>query len=209
MIIADEMARRAGAALEEKGLPALILPKVAYSVTRFGEAFPGTVSVRYESAQSILWDICAAVARTGFRCVVFANAHLEPAHRRVLKEIAVAGTKELGIPIVFPDIARKKYAEKLTEEFRSGACHAGQFETSLVLAVRPELVKDDVRRQLEPNRTNLAMKIKEGAQSFEEAGGPRAYFGDPRSATVEEGESTYRTLTEILLSATLDALRRE
>ncbi|MCZ6603343.1 MAG: creatininase family protein, partial [Planctomycetota bacterium] len=111
--------------------------------------------------------------------------------------------------IVFPDIARKKNAEKLTEEFRSGACHAGQFETSLVLAVRPELVNDDVRRQLEPNRTNLAMKIKEGAQSFEEAGGPRAYFGDPGAATVEEGESTYRKLTEILLSATLDALRGE
>lgn len=205
-IIADEMARRAAAALEGKGLPVLVLPKIAYSVTEFGAAFPGTVSIRPGSARSVLWDVCASVAAMGFRCVLIANAHLEPAHREVLRDTAERGTKELGIPVVFPDIVRRRAAERLTEEFRSGACHAGRFETSLVLAVRPDLVKDDIRAGLDPNWTNLAEKIQKGAATFEEAGGPDAYFGDPRAATAEEGESTYGVLTEILVGAALEAL---
>ena len=44
-------------------------------------------------------------------------------------------------------------------------------------------------------------KIREGANSFREAGGDRAYFGDPAGATAAEGESTLDTLASILVTA--------
>ena len=33
----------------------------------------------------------------------------------------------------------------LTDEFKSGACHAGQFETSIVMARRPTAVREEIR----------------------------------------------------------------
>ena len=38
------------------------------------------------------------------------------------------------------DLTRRENAERLTDEFRAGECHAGRYETSLVLADRAELV---------------------------------------------------------------------
>ena len=74
------------------------------------------------------------------------------------------------------------------------ACHAGRFEGSVVLAERPELFRRGLAEELEPNPSSLSTAIRSGATSFEEAGGPRAYFGWPADATAEEGRRTVRTL---------------
>jgi creatinine amidohydrolase len=94
----------------------------------------------------------------------------------------------------------------LTEEFRRGDCHAGSYETSLVLAARPELVREDVRQQLEPVPISIADKIREGARTFHEAGGLEAYFGDPRAASREEGEATYNALAEMIVTSVVETL---
>ena len=43
------------------------------------------------------------------------------------------------LAVAFPDITRKPWALRLTDEFKSGACHAGRYEGSIVLAARPDL----------------------------------------------------------------------
>ncbi|MGQ0723170.1 MAG: creatininase family protein, partial [Candidatus Eiseniibacteriota bacterium] len=84
-------------------------------------------------------------------------------------------------------------------------CHAGRFETSIVLAESPELVRES-RASLVPNPSSLSGAIRSGRRTFEEAGGPRAYFGDPAAATPEEGRERIATLGAILEEAVLDAL---
>jgi creatinine amidohydrolase len=108
---------------------------------------------------------------------------------------------ELGFSIVFPDLTTKPWALRLGEEFRSGACHAGRFETSVVLAERPELVRDDIRAELPANPASLSRAIREGKTTFEAAGGPRAYFGWPADATAEEGRALIDALGGILEQA--------
>ncbi len=76
---------------------------------------------------------------------------------------------------------------------------------SLVLAARPDLVRDEVRRALPPNPASLSDAIRAGRSSFEEAGGPQAYFGDPAAATADEGKETLKILGQILADAVLDA----
>jgi creatinine amidohydrolase len=63
------------------------------------------------------------------------NAHLEPANRHALRAAAQAASAA-GLPTVLPDVVRRVYAERLGAEFQSGACHAGDFEGSLVLELR-------------------------------------------------------------------------
>jgi len=106
--------------------------------------------------------------------------------------------RDVGLPVAFPNLAAKPWALRLSDEFRRGACHAGQFETSIVLAERPELVRDAAMAALPPNPASLSRAIRDGKRSFEEAGGARAYFGSPAQATAEEGRATIEVLGLIL-----------
>ncbi len=201
VIIAEAMAERAAQILRTGGDEAWVLPSLPYAVTDFSAGFGGGVSVGPDAVTTILTDACAALARQGIKRIALANAHLEPRHLESLRAAVEAARRASGAGVVFPDLTSKRWARMLTEEFRSGACHAGQFETSIVLARRPAAVREEIRRGLPPNPLSLSRAIRDGAATFREAGGPQAYFGDPAAATAEEGRSTIETLATILATA--------
>jgi creatinine amidohydrolase len=194
VVIAEAMARDAAARLPG---PVVLLPPLAYSAAGYAAGFPGTVSVRPETVTALIVDIAEAVKP---RVFAIANAHLDPSHLASLH----AAVAQLKMPVAFPDITRKPWATRLTDEFKSGACHAGQFEGSVVLAERTDLVREAIRKSLPPNPVSIGKAIREGKRTFEEAGGARAYFGDPAAATAEEGRRTIETLGAILADAVLD-----
>jgi creatinine amidohydrolase len=66
------------------------------------------------------------------------------------------------------------------------------------MALKPDWVNETLRTKLPPNARSLSAAIAAGQKSFVEAGGPRAYFGSPGEATVEEGQSTIAMLGAIL-----------
>ena len=207
VIIALAMARSGAARLEARGFRITILPPLMYTVAGFAQGFAGTVSVRRDTVIATVLDIAGSLARQRFGVLAIANAHLDPGHLSSLEAAVTAVRQELGIAVAFPNIALKPWALRLGEEFKSGACHAGQFETSIILAERPELVRDSLRATLAPNPTSLSRAIREGKQSFEDAGGSRAYFGYPAQATAEEGRATIEILGEILDEAVQAELR--
>ncbi len=204
VIIAEAMAREGVRELEARGIRALIAPPLAYTSAGYAAGFAGTVSVRPETATALIVDIGQALAHHGLRRLAIANAHLEPGHLGSLHAAvtALAGVAE----VVFPDVTRKPWALRLTDEFKSGACHAGQYEGSIVLAERPELVREAIRATLPDNPASLSRAIRDGKTTFEEAGGPRAYFGSPARASAEEGRATVQILGQILAEAVLARL---
>ncbi len=198
VIIAQAMAHAGAARLAARALRVVVLPPLTYTTAAFAERFAGTMSLRPETVTATLLDIAASLARHGFGALAIANAHLDPAHLASLDAAAHRIRSDLGLPVAFPNIAAKPWALRLSDEFRSGACHAGQFETSIVLAERPGLVRTAAMATLPPNPKSLSRAIRDGKQSFEEAGGDRAYFGYPANATAEEGRTTIEVLGEIL-----------
>ena len=207
VIIAEEMAARAARTLGSRGESALTLPPLAYSVTDFSEGFAGSVSIRAETATALAREILLSLIRQGFKRIAIANAHLEPAHIATLRAACEAIKAETGVEIAFPDVTRRRWAQMLTEEFQSGACHAGQYESSLVLSARPELAREEIRLTLEPKLISLSQAIRAGARSFIEIGGDQAYFGNPAAATAEEGDRIFDILAEMIITA-LDELKR-
>ncbi len=199
VIISEEGARRAALLLRERGGRAIVLPPLAYAVTEFAAPFGGTISLPFDTAKALIRDVILGAGRAGFPAVVLCNAHLEPDNLRALYE-AMAEAKEAGMKVAFPDVTRKPHALRLGEEFRSGACHAGQYETSLVLAANAPLVRDK-HRALTANPSSLSVAIREGKKNFLEAGGPEAYFGYPADATIAEGHTLYDTMADIFASA--------
>ncbi len=202
-IIAGAMADEAARRLAAHGWIAVRLPSIAYSAAPFAAEFPGTVSLRPETTTAMIEDIGSTVAGWGVPVLAIANAHLDPEHLRAVRR-AVTTLHDTGaIRVAFPVLSRKPLAQRLGEEFRSGACHAGQFESSVVLAERPELVRQETRASLEPNPASLSEAIRKGQRTFAEAGGKMAYFGDPAAATAEEGAATIAELGTILEEAIL------
>ena len=205
VVIAAAMAR-AGAGRLAVQHPVLILPGLAYTAAGFGAKFHGTLSISGITVTALIVDVARSLSDQGFRLLAIANAHLDPEHLTALHEAVKLARADRLVPIVFPDLTRRPWGARLGDEFKSGACHAGQFESSIVLHEQPRTVRDDIRRTLPPNPRSLSDAIKTGKRTFEEAGGPRAYFGDPAAATPGEGSTLVDALGGILEEAVLEGL---
>jgi creatinine amidohydrolase len=206
--IAEAMARAGADKLAARGMDVLLLPALAYTTAPFAADFPGTVSIDPAVVTGQIAGVIESLARHDFEVFALANAHLDPSHITALQSAVDAARRSNRMRIVFPDVTQKPWALRLTAEFKSGACHAGRYETSLIMAIRPDLVREDVRQRLPPNAKSLSTAIAAGHTSFVEAGGPRAYFGSPSEATPEEGRATIAALGAILEEAVMIELVR-
>ncbi|MEZ5992347.1 MAG: creatininase family protein [Planctomycetota bacterium] len=206
VVISDGVASYALPDLEDADIAAFVLPSLAYAPAEYAAAFAGTISISTEAAAGVIFDIAKSLKAQGFACLAIANSHFDPANVMMLRGVVERIERELQLPVAFPDFTRRKLAETLTEEFKSGACHAGQFETSLVMASRPELVDEGARQSSDDNPSSLTEAFGKGAKNFEEAGGPEAYFGFPKAATPTEGVQTYELMAKALVEAVKNKL---
>lgn len=206
VIIATAGAEATARWLAEREVKALVLPPVSYGVTDFAAGFAGTIGVSAATTNAYVSDIVRSALRSGFAAVVLCNAHLDPAHVGALRQ-AVEGLAADGLAVSFPDVTRRKNAALLGEEFQSGACHAGRYETSLVLAAAPDLVDRDAAAGLSDNPNSLIDAMRAGHSTFEQAGGPEAYFGFPRLASAAEGRTLFTAMAGIFGRAALAMVR--
>jgi len=202
VIIATGMADAGVAALAARGREAVVLPAFSYTPAGFARDFAGTIDGDSVHLRGQIVSVARELVRQGWGTLVLANAHLDPHHLHSLH----GAEEDLGIEVpelrvVFPDVTRKPWALRLTDEFKSGACHAGRYEGSIVMALRPDLVRDEIARELPANPSSLSVAIRDGLSTFAEAGGDRAYFGYPAEATAEEGRATLAILGEIVADA--------
>jgi creatinine amidohydrolase len=195
-LISQGICRRAAERLaDDPDVRALVLPPLPYGVTRYAAAFPGSVSIGEATLRALVLELARSLAAQGFARIVLVNSHFEPEHVRTLRDVLA----ELGDGVRLLDLTRRENAERLTDEFRSGSCHAGRYETSLVLADDPGLIQRDRMATLESKMIDMPAAIAAGQRDFIAMGMDRAYCGAPAEATAEEGERTFETLTELVI----------
>ena len=206
-IIAVEMARRGAAQLAARGMVAICLPPMHYAVTDWAADFAGSAGITKATARATIMELARRCAALGFDATVLVNAHLEPDNIATLRGV----TQDYGAAghpgkLVFPDKTRRRNAARLTAEFQSGSCHAGQYETSLVLAVDPSLVRQPIAATLPEHYVPLHEHIARGAASFADCGLDQAYCGAPAGASAQEGHATYDALAQMIVDAVAEAL---
>ncbi len=161
--------------------------------------FPGSMFTRQRVVRDLLVDYCASLARHGFKNVVLVSVHGGTGHIVALEEACDIVSRRCKANMISPIgvIATKLFSgayikeldsvlpQPLTSKEREFLCmdwHAGWFETSLMLLVRPDLVKDSYK-ELDPILVDDFRKVND--QCVRTVGRMQGYLGAPALATKE------------------------
>jgi creatinine amidohydrolase len=184
----------------------LVLPAVPYGVTRYAASFPGAIGVGEDTLHALVVDVCGSLAEQGLCHLAIVNSHFEPEQVATLRR-AVDTLRAADARVGLLDLTRRRHAQRLTPEFRAGSCHAGRYETSLVLADEPALVDRERMSALPAVPVDMPAAIAAGRTDFIAMGMEAAYCGAPAESSAEEGEATFATLTEMLIELVRELVR--
>lgn len=201
-LLSEEASRRAAVLLRGRGVGAWVAPSVPYGVTDFAAGFAGAIGVEASVLTALLASVATRFVADGWSHVCFVNNHLEPAHDQAVRAAAAtlpAGRASVACPLT------KRWGRTLSDEFKRGNCHAGRYETSLVIAAGGE-VDAELRARLAAIDVSLSDGIRAGKTTFRAMGLERAYTGAPADATREEGEGLYAKLAEMIATEVTEAL---
>mgnify|MGYP000492403422 CR=1 FL=1 len=174
------------------------------SVTASPEGYIDTyLSLDFAHLQAVLEDLARTGLENGFDAVVFVNGHggnisLIDA---VVSTVGVDADAEI-LGTTYFQLATDEI-ERLRDSETGGMSHGGEFETSLVLALRPDLVGDERDAELWDEHYEWGGRdLLEGGplsvyRSFDEYSESGA-IGAPDLASAEKGERFYEIVTEEL-----------
>jgi creatinine amidohydrolase len=187
-VIATWVAERLVETWNAHGRGAVLGPPLSIGASGEHAGFPGTLSAGAEVFERVVVELCRSA--DAFERVVLVNAHggNSVALRSALATATAEGRKVTLLRCSVPD----------------GDAHAGRTETSMMLAIAPELVRVD---RFEAGDTRpwpeMEPEIRRGGIRAVSANG---VLGDPRGATAAEGEAVLASMLASLLAETSDAL---
>ena len=199
--ISEVACERAASMLAADGLEVVLAPSLPYGVTDYARGFAGAVGVPEGALVAFLGAIVSRLVDDGWAHVCVVNNHLEPAHDAAVRA-SIGGLPKGRASVACP--LTRRWGRTLSDEFKRGNCHAGQYETSLVLAADVPLRSD--ASALAAIDTSLSDGIRAGKSTFVEMGLEDAYTGAPAAATREEGETLYVKLAQMITGTVTDAL---
>jgi creatinine amidohydrolase len=191
-----------GLAVAER-LDAFLAPTVRVGCSAHHLAFAGTLSVEEETFHRIVADLTRTLASHGFRRIV-----LLPTHGGNFRPIGDAAAKLGPVPgaqvIALSDLqilidATLGLGREMGISAEEGGVHGGEWETSLMRKLRPDLVR------MERAEPGFVGDLAEAVQGMFGGGvhaiSANGVIGDPRRATAEAGERYFDALVDIVVRA--------
>ena len=168
----------------------------------------GSISVRPRTIRNLLTETLSCLAKYGFRYFLVSNAHGGPTHVVALEEATRKVSRRYGVRAVsfsghlIWNFLRGKYWPELRERLGlsdeemkalKDDAHAGQWETSMMLKLRPDLV-DPSYKSLKPFAVKLIERLQPNYPL--KKGEKLGYVGHPSRADVELAEISSRFLMD-------------
>ena len=188
-----------GRACREHGLSAVVLPVLPYGPAIEHMSFPGTISLSQETHLRVVREIVASLLQHGFRRIVIirgcgGHLGLEAAVYELWSQQRRQG-HDVFIEVA-PIFAGMEEVQAVAQRLFPNCqdVHAGEGETSMVLATRPHLVAMErvpqTRSQAPPHGSWWAR-----AEEISENGAA----GEPRRASAEAGRELLAALEQSLV----------
>jgi creatinine amidohydrolase len=197
-LLGDHLAR-----LIAERLGAFVAPTVRVGCSDHHLEFPGTLSVSEATFHEVVADLVRSLARGGFRRVVLLPTHggnfrpLAAAIEKLgpVEGIEVRAITDLGALFAVAQTGLEEYGVPLGD----GGLHAGEWETSMLMVIHPDLVHPD---RGEPGFTGdmeqaVGAIFGQGVHSV----APNGVIGDPAQASAEHGDRYWKVVTALALEA--------
>lgn len=165
-----------------------VLPPITFGCSHEHEAWPGTVSVSAPTLHAMAADIADSLRRAGTPKLVLVNGH---GGNHVLANLVQAARGDMAL---FPGPhdweAARKASKMSTDNDRD--MHAGELETSVLLHVRPDLVRPGYEEadHLADRRDHM---LTAGLSRYTRSG----VVGQPSRATAAEGRDLLAHLVQV------------
>ena len=192
-LVCETVARRAaeGASGQASIVVAPILP---FGSSHHHYPFPGVLSLASPTFIAAVVDVLEGLVRSGFRKLVILNGH--GGNSDLIGVIGQDMVNRLGHPVSvasanYWDIAGQALSEARLSPGKYEPGHAGHFETSLVLALRPDLVDREAMAAAPEVKDDggLSVGLHGGVvQQHGLWGAGRGYTDNPATATAEAGQ---------------------
>ncbi len=187
-----------------KGSFGLVLPPLPVGYSWVWRNFPGTLTLSLDTFRSVVKDIARSLDRSGCRALLIITAH--GANVQPLKYTVRELADEIALKILhvfYPDLT-DILCDASSPMWQPMNFHADEFETALMLYLRPDLVRTEKAvkeyppRSLDYEHSSLEM----GALS------QSGVFGDPTVATAEKGERWFQACAERIAKMWREFLER-
>jgi creatinine amidohydrolase len=198
--IVNAHAIAAAAATSVDDFPVLVSPPVWTGLSHYKQGHIGTITLRMETYVEVVADICRSIYRNGFQRIILLNGH--GGNRSINQAIAVKLAEEdvFILPITYWDMVTE-LLQTQSESDAGSIGHAGEWETSLQLYLRPALVDRD-RIAGDAERADLSAGVRRYtgfAERLREREG--GVHGDPTTASVEKGRLLFEAARDELVKA--------
>ena len=187
MFIGREVCERA-AALE----PAIVFPDFIFTQILEARHYPGCIGIEPELTIRLLESTCREIARNGLQKIIIVNAHGGNDNLiHYFAQIQLASPRDYVVYVAEPSYSSEDEAAIRAQWETTVDGHAGEKETSAILAIRPDLVErgaltsGDEGMPLERLKHLRDLNIDTGVWWY--ADHPSHYRGDGTPATPEKG----------------------
>lgn len=172
---------------------ALIAPPIRYGFCSSTRNFPGTITISFDTLRSLIYDLLSEFIRNGIKNMVVLSGHAGRVHMAALKLAAerVVNENEANIMVLSDyDIAYDLLDKDETIPSDDG--HSGLIETSRIMAIRKDLVKE--KGIPGKDRPPKFMVVKDPEKYF-----PSGVMGDPTNASKEKGDEINQIIIDELV----------
>jgi creatinine amidohydrolase len=186
-----------------KNAEVVIAPTVNYHYYPAFIEYPGSISLRLETARDLLVDICRSLARYGPRKFYALNTGVSTTKPLGLTKKTLV---EEGIEFRYTDLLKliERVERNLKEE--EGGTHANEIETSMMLFIAPSTVEmSKAIKDYHPSATGGLTRDPQGEGSYSASG----IYGDATLATRQKGEMVARAIVDGILQEIQELLRSQ
>ena len=179
----------------------VVVPTVNYSFYPAFVEYPGSTTLRLETARDMFLDICRVLSKYGPRRFYALNTGVST--MRALEAAAVALNAE-GILFKYTNILEAGAAAEKAVSKQEGGTHADEIETSIMLYIDPASVDmSKAVKDYHPSKKGGLTRDpnKPGAYS------PSGVYGDATLATREKGKAVVEAILQTVLKD-IETLRR-
>ena len=182
-------------------IPAYALPCLYYGKSNEHAGFPGTISLSAETLLAVIKETALSIYQAGFRKLILMNSH--GGQPQIMEIVARDLHQEYQDFQVFPWFTWRVpniASELLTPKELELGIHAGDAETSLMLALLPEHVKMDLAVKEYPrNLPQNSLLSMEGSLPFSwltREVSTTGTMGDATTASKDKGDRILESLAQ-------------